>query len=297
MRPVPRIRAAVIIPHFEDPARLSRCVAALAADPEIAAAEVVVIDNGSSVDPAPCLTPLPAARLVREVQRGAAAARNRGVSETTAEALLFLDCDCVPERGWIGEALAALEGADVVGGCIDLFDETPPPRSGAEAFEAVFGFRQRFYVERLGFTVTANMATRRDVFQAVGPFDGAVAEDVDWCRRATALGCSLRYAENMIVAHPTRSTFAALRRKAARTEAERFALAARRPWGRARWALRAAAVLASPLVDGPRLIASARLRGAGERLRGVAALTAIRALRAAWMIGWALGVGGPSRWS
>ncbi len=46
---------------------------------------------------------------------------------------------------------AAARPGTLTGGRVYIFDETPPPRSGAEAFERVFAFRQRDYIERKGF--------------------------------------------------------------------------------------------------------------------------------------------------
>ena len=45
------------------------------------------------------------------------------------------------------------------------------------------------YIQRKGFSVSANLATRRAVFDAVGPFAGIeIAEDTDWGQRATRMG-------------------------------------------------------------------------------------------------------------
>ena len=86
-----------------------------------------------------------------------------------------------------------------------MFDETPAPRSGAEAFEAVFAFDWRGYIANKGFTVTANMVTCRAVFADVGPFINGVSEDLDWYRRATAKGYRLQAAGDLRVGHPSRS--------------------------------------------------------------------------------------------
>lgn len=282
---------AVIIPHYDDVERLGRCLAALTADADASGAEIVVADNGTE---APALAGLRAAyprvRFATEPVRGAAAARNRGAAETTAPRLFFLDSDCVPAPGWIAAGRAALDRADLVGGAVTVFDETPPPRSGAEAFETVFAFDQKRYVEREGFSVSANLLTWRRVFDDVGGFTIGVSEDLDWCRRAVAKGYRLIYAPEVRVAHPTRRDFAALARKFRRITAETHALGADRPWARLRWGLRAAAMALSPLGHMHRILLSPRLGGAGERLRGVATLWRIRALRSAWMARQALGL-------
>lgn len=278
--------AAVIIPHYNDLARLARCLAALM--PQVdAATEVVVVDNGSAADLAPVLAAHPGLRLVTEPAKGAANARNRGVAETQAPLLVFLDCDCVPGPGWLAAAFAAAGKGDLVGGRVEVFDETPGPRSGAQAFEAVFAFDNRGYVLRKGFSVTANLVTRRDVFAATGPFVHGVSEDLDWCRRATARGFRLAYDDALRVGHPTRSDWAALARKWRRTTAEGFGVNGRTPRRRLVWALRALAMPASVLAHAPRVLRHPALTG-GERVRALATLARLRLARMGWMLRQAL---------
>lgn len=280
--------AAIIVPHFNDAGRLHRCLAALL--PQLdSAVEVVVVDNGSTEPLDSVRDAWPALRIVTETRKGAAEARNRGVAETTAPRLFFLDCDCVPAADWLATAINVAETADVIGGCVAVFDETPPPRSGAEAFETVFGFNNRRYVEEVGFSVTANLLTSRTVFDAIGGFRAGLSEDLDWCRRATEAGFSLAYADSLRVSHPTRSDWPALERKFRRITEEAWALRGRRPHDRMLWALRGVAMLGSIPVHAPRVIFSPRLSGFGERARGLSTLARQRLRRCVWMMLQAIG--------
>ena len=282
------LQGAVIIPHYNDVARLARCLDALMRS-DTTGAQIVVVDNGStdSLDAVRCAHP--AVRFVTEPQKGAAAARNRGVLETTAPHLFFLDADCVPAPDWLAVAQSAVLRADLVGGRITVFDETPAPRNGPQAFETVFAFDYRRYIEVKGFSVTANLLTRRDVFVAVGPFVPGLSEDMEWCRRATAKGYRLICAEDLAVGHPTRSTWPELRRKWHRTTREMFALNGTGPAARLKWALRAVAMPLSALPHLPRVLTSPRLQGAGERARAAATLVRLRAQRGYWMLRQAAG--------
>lgn len=288
-------KAAVIIPHYNDLERLSLCLEHLA--PQVAVhqeVEILVVDNASPVSLAPVLATFPWIRLVVEPEKGAAAARNRGVTETTAPYLFFLDSDCVPGPAWVGTALTLAGQADVIGGQVTTFDETPAPRSGAEAFEAIFAFDQKVYIEEKGFSVTANLLTRRDVFEATGPFVVGRSEDLDWCQRATAKGFGLSYAPELEVAHPTRSDWPALRRKWLRLTQEAFGLLAdqgEQPTRKARirWALRALAVLGSAAAHTPKLLKAPMLASWQERSAGMATLWRLRAQRTAWMFRQSLG--------
>lgn len=282
--PTPSPKIAVIVPHYNDPVRLQACLTALA--PQAAArpeAEIVVVDNDSPCDMAALAADNGFARFVTEPRKGAAAARNRGMAETTAPRVAFLDSDCIPAEDWLDTALRLAGSADLVGGRVDTFDETPPPRSGAEAFEAVFAFQQKFYVEKRGFSVTANLLTSRAVFDDVGPMVVGRAEDVDWCHRARARGYKLVYADDLVVRHPTRQDWPALRRKLRRTTDELFHQNGTGPLRRLAWAGRAVAVLGSAAVHAPRVCTAPQLSTI-ERRRGLATLLRQRATRCGWML-------------
>ncbi len=286
-------QAAVIIPHYNDLERLERCLSALVAksDPgALAATEVVVVDNNSTDDVSAIRARFPTVRFTTQMQPGAAAARNRGVEETTAERLFFLDADCVPAPDWLETAFRVADRADLVGGRIDTFDETPPPRSGAEAFEQVFAFNQRDYIENKKFSVTANLLTTRATFLAVGEFIPGVSEDMDWCLRAVDLGKSLVYTDELRVGHPNRQDWPALKKKWQRLTAETYAREVTSPLARLKWAIRAGAVAASAIAHVPKLLLSPKLASTTERLNGLGTLLRLRLWRAQLMLRHAFGL-------
>lgn len=290
--PAPAPRYAVIIPHYNDADRLARCLAALAAQ-DLAAVDLVVADNASTADLSDLAARHPEARFITQPEKGAAAARNKGVAETTAPWVFFLDADCLPAPDWIDTAKALAEAGPemrVIGGRVDVFDETPPPRSGAEAFETVFAFNQERYVREEGFSVTANLITSRRALELTGPMIVGLSEDKDWCLRATAAGAVLSYASELAVSHPTRADWPALARKWRRITEESFAIL---PEGRGRrliWAARACLMPASILAHLPRLLRNSDL-SPGEKLRGAGVLARLRLARMGWMLRQVIGKG------
>lgn len=124
-----RVQSAVIIPHYNDVDRLHRCLAALEGQ-VVDGIEVVVVDNNSDVDLSALRQRFAWVRFLVEPRKGAAHARNLGVKATTARELFFLDADCLPAPDWIAVAREAVRRGDLVGGAIDVFDETPPPEAG-----------------------------------------------------------------------------------------------------------------------------------------------------------------------
>lgn len=279
---------AVIIPHYNDLPRLKRCLLALKEN-DLTGTEVVIVDNDSPV----CLDGMqrlfPEMRFVVEPQKGAAHARNRGVVETTAPRLFFIDADCVPAPNWLTIGRRIAERADLIGGRVDVFDETPPPRSGAEAFEAVFAFNFRRYIEVQGFSGAGNLLTRRDVFNAIGGFKNGVSEDREWTMRAVTRGYSLIYEDGFRVSHPSRQNWPALKEKWRRTTQEAYQLNGSGITARLRWAIRGLAMPASAVVHIPKVLTSDKLDSTGETLRAVATLIRLRCTRMVWMLRQAAG--------
>ncbi|MDR6267660.1 glycosyltransferase [Roseobacter sp. N2S] len=279
---------AVIIPHYNDVTRLERCLDVLARHKRDDT-EIVVVDNMSTAPLADTIAKFPSIRFLFEPGKGAALARNTGVRETTAPTLFFIDADCLPAEDWLETATRVYSQADLVGGRVDVFDETPPPRSGAEAFEAVFAFPIQSYIRDQGFTVTANLLTRREVFEDVGFFRNGLSEDLDWCQRAKAKGYNLVYVDDLAVCHPSRQNEAALKHKWRRVTQELYALNGTSIPARMRWAARALAMPLSAVAHTPKVLRNSQLNGAGERWRGLVTLYRLRSLRGLWMLGQAAG--------
>jgi len=280
---------AIIIPHYNDVVRLERCLSALMEN-DLSGCEILVVDNGSPQPLTEVEARFPDIRFVTEPEKGAAAARNRGVLETSAPCLMFIDADCLPASDWVATGRRVAGNADLIGGRVEVFDETPPPRSGAEAFEAIFAFDFRQYIEVQGFSGTGNLITRRDVFADVGPFRGGVSEDTDWSFRATAKGYRLIYEDGLRVGHPSRQDWLALRDKWKRLTKEQFGLKVNSPKTRLFWVIKALAMPASILVHLLRVLRSPKLTDSGDRLSAAGTLIRLRLLRMVWMLRQAMGL-------
>lgn len=282
---------AVIIPHYNDVDRLEFCLKELMRN-DTARAEILVVDNNSPTPPDRLHAVFPDVKFLSESEKGAGPARNHGVRKSSAPLLAFIDADCVPDHDWLSMARKVAPRADLIGGRVDVFDETPPPRSGAQAFEKVFAFDFKNYIEEQGFSGSGNLVTSRAVFDDVGPFRVTVSEDRDWSFRATAKGYRLIYEDGFRVRHPSRSDWAALRQKWYRLTCESFALVQSTrpgPAGRIRWGIKALAMPLSALVHLPKLLLSPKLDTGGERLRAAATLFRLRFLRMIWMLRQAAG--------
>jgi GT2 family glycosyltransferase len=284
---------SVVVPHLNQPEALGRCLEALAAQTGAPPFEVIVVDNGSAALPE-ALCAARGARLLSEALPGPGPARNRGAAAARAPVFAFIDADCIAGPGWLAAIAARFArdpAAQVLGGDVRIACADPARPTLIEAYESVYAYRMDRYIREQGFTGTGNLAVRRAVFDAVGPFGGIeIAEDRDWGQRAGRLGHPPVYVPQMLVFHPARRSFRELTAKWDRHLAHDFARLPPGARGRLLWLLRAAAVAASPAAEIPRIAASDRLRGARARLLAFAGLSGIRLWRAGRMV--RLGLGG-----
>jgi GT2 family glycosyltransferase len=226
-------------------------------------------------------------RLAREPRPGPGPARNRGAALARGAILAFLDADCIPEPDWLRAILAGFADpeAALLGGAVQVFPQAESRPNPAEAFDLVYGFRQRWQIARHGFAATANLAVRRAVFEAVGPFAGIdVAEDLDWGMRARAMGFPTRFAPAAVVRHPARGSLADLRRQWDRHISHHWCMQPRTLRGRAAWTLRALLVALSPFGEICRVAGSRRLAGPRQRLDAFGMVVRIRLYRARRML-------------
>ena len=98
---------AVVIPAYNHAAFLPAAIKSVLAQkpPPL---EIIVVDDGSDDSPEDAVKQFPEVRLVRQKNAGLSAARNRGIRETTAPHLLFLDADDRLLPGAIASSLSSL---------------------------------------------------------------------------------------------------------------------------------------------------------------------------------------------
>ena len=218
----PRLRVSVVVPYFEAPEALSLTLAALEGQTYPADLfEVVIVDDGSRRPLSePADTPL-RVRVVHQEDRGfgLARARNNGARAARGEIVVFLDCDMMPEAGWLAEharwhhaacdvlTLGFRKHVDVEGiipdhvrdrpGSLrDLFKDRPVEspqwieRRMTRTEDLTSGADDIFRVVTGG-----NFGVSADFFHTVGGFDETFtqwgSEDVEFGYRAFTLGAVL----------------------------------------------------------------------------------------------------------
>ena len=214
-------RIAVIVPAYQAEGCVVRAVEALL-DQTLGrdAYEVVVVDDGSS-DRTAEVAGAAGARVLRQANAGAAAARNHGVRETTADVLVFTDADCEPARDFLERLIAPLDDAAVDGakGTYLTRQTEVVARLVQLEYESRYAVTRRAEARdgKIDFVETYASAFRRGVFERAGGFDDRIrmVEDQEFSFRAAAHGATMRFVPEARVHHLHASTWWRYARKKA----------------------------------------------------------------------------------
>lgn len=276
---------SVVIPHYNDLENLVRCLDSLRSQKfPRNQFEIVVSDNNSTGGVTAVQRIAPDVTVVAAAEQGAGPARNVGAAVARGTYLAFLDSDCIADENWLSEGLLAIGQYDYVGGRVITTVQDPARLTVAEAFEAVFAFDFKKYINKDRFSGTGNLFVPGHIFRKVGGFRSSVAEDIEWCHRANAKGFVLGYAEQAVVYHPARREWSALKKRWDRVTLEMALLSMERPRWRIRWAIYTAAVALSPLAHWVPVVRSQRLFGFFAKSRALFGLVRIRTYRSYRMI-------------
>lgn len=204
---------SVIVPTYQDSASLNVCLQALQNQTLSAKAfEVIVVNNDLSMELKLADSTGGNVRVLVESERGAYAARNAGVRQSSGAIIAFTDSDCIPHPDWLSEGVKAVRnGNPFVGGEIQLFSSEKAPNL-AEKLQLAFSFRVKEDLARSGHVATANLFVERTCFERVGffPEQAFSGGDREWARRAAKIGITPNLAHRALVFHPCRKDLVAL---------------------------------------------------------------------------------------
>lgn len=202
---------SIIIPTYKDWERLQLCLKALCLQtyPNSSFEVIVVNNNADDLVPDDLIYPV-STTVINEIQPGSYAARNAGIAIAKGQIIGFTDSDCIPDINWMLNAVNLMcteDYLDRVTGPVNIFME-PGGSVFAWKFESITAFNQKRNVSK-GVSVTANLFVRKAAFDQVGNFDSALYSggDIEWNKRATALGLRIAFSNNVLVMHPARASF------------------------------------------------------------------------------------------
>ncbi|MBX0324345.1 glycosyltransferase [Halomicroarcula sp. F13] len=205
---------SVVIPVYEDPSGVRRTLQSVTDQTASASTyEVIVVDNGSG-DATPTVVreferaaPDLVTLVVEDEVRGSYAARNAGIARAVGDVVAFVDADMTVERSWVEAVVETMtEDVDYVGFDVELVESTP--NSVVDAYNRYTEFPVERYLTEDNFAPTCCLAVRREVFEAVGPFDDRLCSsgDAEFGKRVHEAGFDQQYEPSITMYHPTRST-------------------------------------------------------------------------------------------
>ncbi len=179
--------------------------------------EAVIVDNGSNDGTKELVSeylgrPDLRVKYLLEPRRGKSRALNLGLANAAGGILAFTDDDCVVAPDWIASLLAEF-AADAslagLGGRVELFnplDSDLATRTSRERKDITRANFDPVFIPIIG----CNMAFRREVFAAIGPFNPDVGpgsrwtlggDDLDLLYRVCRQGYKVAYCPDVLVRH------------------------------------------------------------------------------------------------
>ncbi|HYI10585.1 MAG TPA: glycosyltransferase family 2 protein [Thermoanaerobaculia bacterium] len=215
----------VIIVNWNNRKETLECVAAL--EPQLTAgASITVVDNGSTDGSVTALTTKhPDVKLFALPEnRGFTGGLAAALAGSTADFVIFLNNDAVPEPGWLAAFVAAMENApedvvsiggkivDPTGTKIDFIGGvlTFDGHAFQNGFRYPLGSREEPAAgEEILFACGGNMISRRAALMELGAFDDdffAYLEDVDFGWRTWISGGRVLFEPRALVRHASSTT-------------------------------------------------------------------------------------------
>jgi GT2 family glycosyltransferase len=201
------VSIAIIIPSLNSPLIDQVLAAILAQEQAENICDIIVVGKDEA-------GLIPATKGIRFIDTGwpirAAAARNKGIMATTADLLIFLDSDCLPEPRWLIEHIAAHEAGHtaVSGGVLP---------AGRNYWHLVYNlalFHDLLSTNPSGprdFLATLNLSIDRSVIETIGLLDETMerGEDVEWTTRMRRAHIQSHFWPQAVVRHEhNRTNFA-----------------------------------------------------------------------------------------
>jgi GT2 family glycosyltransferase len=214
--PKPDPSFSIVIPTFGRPRGLARLLNGLA--PQIAGhhgREVIIVNDGSpevAYDAVINRHREWVNYLIAERNEGPGAARNLGARAAEGDYLVFIDDDCAPPLDWLDQLTRLVHvesGLDAVGGMTRPLRSAHPDWFEKLLIEAGCHPNPVWYEGQLIVMVSACLAVRRLVFEAVGGFVERVtplAEDRNLTTRLRLAGARCAVKPEWFVYHDMTST-------------------------------------------------------------------------------------------
>jgi lipopolysaccharide/colanic/teichoic acid biosynthesis glycosyltransferase/GT2 family glycosyltransferase len=166
--------------------------------------EIILVDDGSTDNTAD-IAEASGIQVIRQKNKGPAAARNKGASIAKGNIVLFTDSDCIPKSNWLIKMLQPFEKSDVVGvkGAYLSRQKQLVSRFVQQEFE--YKYQLMAVRKNIDFIDTYSAAYRREIFLENKGFEEAFpvpsVEDQELSFRLAGKGYKLIFAPEAKVFH------------------------------------------------------------------------------------------------
>lgn len=164
---------SLIIPFYNSEKTIKRCLDALLKQsyPKNGY-EIIAVDDGSTDDTAGIVSGFKKVRLIKQIHRGPAVARNLGVKNSKGQIILFTDADCIPDKNWIKNMVEPFKDKKVIGvsGTYKTFNKSSliARFAGYEIEERHKKLKKQEHIDFIG---TFSAAFRKNIFLKSKGFD------------------------------------------------------------------------------------------------------------------------------
>jgi GT2 family glycosyltransferase len=195
---------SVILPAYNEGAQIGPCLKAILANvSDLAALEILVVDNGSSDD----TVSVARAHGVRVMENttgkrvNISSLRNLGAHEATGDILVFLDADMLVPSDWLEQASRYFRAG--FQGALGFIAKVPDTAGWVGRIWGQRLCRKRSRVMEVDFLPGRNIFVNRAVFEAAGGFDPAflTGEDKDFTFRVRKAGYRVVSAPDVCLIH------------------------------------------------------------------------------------------------
>ncbi|MDP8285648.1 MAG: glycosyltransferase, partial [Candidatus Electryonea clarkiae] len=215
---------SIVIPHFNLPEMLERCIDSIVTNTDEIPFEIIVVDNGSNNTTDELIKKLhkSGVYIIRNsTNEGFAKACNKGSKEAKGKYVLFLNNDTEVQKGWLSAMMRAMQEGEEVGivGAKLLFpdgkiqhvgvvfdDDCIPSHLYQNGPSNLPQIQNRRYYQ---VVTAACTLIRKNLFRQLGGFDEGFRnsfEDVDFCLRARRMSVRALYEPEAVVIHHTEQT-------------------------------------------------------------------------------------------
>lgn len=204
---------SVIVPVYNSQNTLKDCVdSLLKLDYPADKLEIILVDNNSNGKTKDILNFYgDKVKVLSETKRGAAAARNKGVMNSSGDIVAFTDSDCAVDPKWLSKLIEPLSdtGVGIAGGKI----LAKKPCNNIEQFgEIIHNHKNAITKIGLPYAITMNWASRISVLKETGLFNEDLirCQDTDLSRRIYYKGYRLIYVDDAVIYHSNRRSLSSL---------------------------------------------------------------------------------------